>query len=383
MPQNDGCIIVGLTVENKEISGKYKLFNFYYGILNSSLRMNLRCVSIRCIKSWTSSPPSPRWKVVDFFSIFVMVEIWVDIESLASNSNVPDQKISSRGNPKQKVVLEALVARIFASVTAIKAAYAELQMAQNPCNNSAVQAADEAIVEELRTLLELKRKFLKRELDLSPLITLMLAEIQEQQSLMKTYEITIKKLESDVEAEGSEVDSLHKQFKDRLAFNKSLENKLNASGPLSMFDNINNISTLNLSHFLQVLHKALRSVRSFVKLMIKEMELANWDLDAAAKAIESGVVFVKQNHRCLAFESFVCRTMLEGFNLHDFCLGKELKPRKTDPVKHFNEFKALRSANSKLFLARNLDFSFGKFIRAKYLNLVHFRFKCSFFHQEG
>ncbi|KAE8667574.1 Trehalose-phosphatase/synthase 7 isoform 1 [Hibiscus syriacus] len=172
------------------------------------------------------------------------------------NSN-PDQKISSRGNPKQKAVLEALVAKIFASVTAIKAAYADLQMAQNPYNNGAVQAADEAIVEELRTLLELKRKFLKRDFDLSPLITLMLAEIQEQQSLMKTYEITINKLESDVEAEGSEVDSLHKQFKDRLALNKSLEKKLNASGP-------------------------------FVKLMIKEMELANWDLDTAAKAIESG-----------------------------------------------------------------------------------------------
>ncbi|KAE8714910.1 Glucose-6-phosphate/phosphate translocator 2 [Hibiscus syriacus] len=122
-------------------------------------------------------------------------------------------------------------------------------MAQNPYNNSTVQDANEAIVEELRTLSELKRKFLKRELDLSPQITLMLAEIQEQQSLKKTYEIIIKKLESDVEVEGSEVDSLHKQFKDRLAFN------------------------------------------NFVKLIIKEMELANWDLDAAAKAIESGVVF--------------------------------------------------------------------------------------------
>ncbi|XP_039060099.1 protein GRAVITROPIC IN THE LIGHT 1-like [Hibiscus syriacus] len=294
------------------------------------------------------------------------------------NSN-PDQKITSRGNSKQKAVLEASVAKIFASVTAIKAAYAELQMAQNPYNNGAIQAADESIVEELRTLSELKRKFLKKELDLSPQITLMLAEIQEQQSLMKTYEITIKKLESDVESKGLEIDSLLNQFNDRLAFNKSPERKLNASGPLSMFDNINKISTLNPSHFLQVLHKALRSVRSFVKLMIKEMELANWDLDAAAKAIEPGAVFVKQKQRCFAFESFVCRTVLEGFNLHDFGLGKEVKPGRTDPGKHFNEFKALKSANPKLFLARNPDSSFGKFIRTKYLNLVHAKMECSFF----
>ncbi|KAE8721272.1 putative hexaprenyldihydroxybenzoate methyltransferase [Hibiscus syriacus] len=121
------------------------------------------------------------------------------------NSN-PDQKISSRGNPKQKVVLEALVAKIFASVTAIKAAYAELQMAQNPYNNGVVQAADEAIVEELRTLSELKRKFLKRELDLSPQITLMLAEIQEQQSLMKTYEITIKNWNPTLKQKFREID---------------------------------------------------------------------------------------------------------------------------------------------------------------------------------
>ncbi|GMI72318.1 CHIQUITA1-LIKE 6, unfertilized embryo sac 1 [Hibiscus trionum] len=292
----------------------------------------------------------------------------------------PDHKIPSHGNTKQKAVLEALVAKIFASVTAIKAGYAELQMAQNPYNNGAIQTADEAIVEELRTLSELKRKFLKKELDLSPQITLMLAEIQEQQSLMKTYEITIKKLESDVERKDSEIDSLRKQFKDCLAFNKSLEKKLNASGPLSMFDNINKLSTLNPSQFLQVLHKALRSVKSFVKLMIKEMELANWDLDiAAAKAVEPGVVFVKQNHRCFAFESFVCRTMLEGFNLHDFGLNKEVKPRKTEPGKYFDEFKSLRSANPKLFLARNPNSSFGKFIRTKYLNLVHAKMECSFF----
>ncbi|XP_039031103.1 uncharacterized protein LOC120165710 [Hibiscus syriacus] len=48
------------------------------------------------------------------------------------------------------------------------------------------------------------------------------------------------------------------------AFNRSLERKLNASAPLSMFDDIQ-FTKLNPGHFVQVLHFSLRSARSFVK----------------------------------------------------------------------------------------------------------------------
>ena len=96
--------------------------------------------------------------------------------------------------------MEALIARLFAGVTTIKASYAEFQMAQHPYNNNSIQASDQAVVDELRAISELKRKFLKKELDLSPQVTIMLAEIQEQQSIKKTYEITIKRLQSEVHA---------------------------------------------------------------------------------------------------------------------------------------------------------------------------------------
>ncbi|XVF27451.1 hypothetical protein REPUB_Repub14bG0107500 [Reevesia pubescens] len=297
------------------------------------------------------------------------------------DDSTPDHKSSDKhgdSKVKQKAVLEALVAKVFASVTSIKAAYAELQMAQHPYNSDAIQAADQAVVEELRALSELKRKFLKKELDLSPQVTLMLAEIEEQQSLMRTYEITMKKLESDVEEKGSDIALLHKQLEDCIAFNKSLEKKLNASGPLSMFDNIQ-FTTLNPSHFVQVLHCTLRSVRSFVKMMIQEMELAKWDLDAAAKTIEPGAVFAKQSNRCFAFESFVCKTMLEGFNSHDFGISKDSGSKKPDPEQCFNKFKTLKSAPPKSFLVQNPNSSFAKFIRTKYLNLVHAKMECSFF----
>ncbi|KAL4333694.1 hypothetical protein GQ457_07G029850 [Hibiscus cannabinus] len=303
-----------------------------------------------------------------------------------SQHKLPDRKASSQAanqqgdysKVKQKAVFEALLAKVFASVTSVKAAYAELQMAQHPYNSDAIQASDQAVVEELVALSELKRKFLKKELDLSPQVTLMLAEIQEQQSLMRTYEITIKKLQSDAEEKDSGIALLHKQLRDCTALNESLEKKLNPSGPLLMFDDFQ-FTKLNPSHFVQVLHFSLRSARSFVKMMIREMELAKWDLGAAAETIEPGAVFAKERHRCFAFESFVCKTMLEGFNSHDFRLTEDSPTKRLDPEQHFNAFKNLKSVEPKSFLAQNPNSCLAKFTRTKYLNLVHAKMECSFF----
>ncbi|KAE8729025.1 putative hexaprenyldihydroxybenzoate methyltransferase [Hibiscus syriacus] len=97
------------------------------------------------------------------------------------------------------------LAMVFVSVTSIKTAYAKLQMAQNPYNSDAIQAAEQAVMEQLKVLSELKHKFLKHELDVSPQVSLMHAKIQEQQSLMRTDEINIKKLEYDIERKVADI----------------------------------------------------------------------------------------------------------------------------------------------------------------------------------
>ncbi|KAL5576982.1 hypothetical protein UlMin_018681 [Ulmus minor] len=286
-------------------------------------------------------------------------------------------KLFDRGEDirgRNRAVMEALVAKLFAGITSIKASYAELQMAQNPYNSDAIQVADQSVVDELKSISELKRSFLKKELDLSPQITMMLAEIQEQQSLMKTYEIMIKKLELEVDRKDSDLSSLKKKLEDSVSSNKSLEKKLNASGPLPMLDNLQ-ISSLNRNHFVQFLQHTLRSARSFVKLMIREMEAANWDLDSAINFIEPDASFSKSSHRCFAFESFVSKTMFEGFNLPNFSLTDEHH----QPQIFFETFKKLKSSSPKELLAQNPNSSFGKFTRAKYLQLVHAKMECSLF----
>ncbi|KAL1212833.1 Protein GRAVITROPIC IN THE LIGHT 1 [Cardamine amara subsp. amara] len=294
-----------------------------------------------------------------------------DLKS-TSSSRSGEIKVKER----RRAVLEAVVAKIFASTTSIKAAYAELQVAQRPYDNDAIQAADTAVVDELRALSELKRSFLRKELNLSPQVAIMLAEIQEQQSLMRTYEITIKKLESEVSEKQLRIDSLKTNHEENSAFNKSLEKKLTASGSISVLDNIQ-FSNLNLSHFVQTLGFTLRSVRSFVKTMVKEMESARWDLDAAASAAISinvrnaSTVFARPSHRCFAFESFVCGKMLENFEFPNFSLRNEKSNRK--------QFENLRSVDPVQYLTRNPGSSFAKFTLHKYLSVVHAKMECSFF----
>ncbi|XP_027191376.1 protein GRAVITROPIC IN THE LIGHT 1 [Cicer arietinum] len=296
------------------------------------------------------------------------------------NNNNNNSKVRNRN----KAVMEALIARLFAGVTTIKASYAELQMAQHPYNNDSIQQADQAVVDELRSISELKRRFLKKELDLSPQVTIMLSEIQEQQSIMKTYEITIKKIQGEVDAKDSKISSLRKQLAECIAFNKSLEKKLNNSESLSLFVNLE-LSMLNPNHFVYFLQHTLKSIRSFVKLMIGEMESAHWDLEASVKFIHPNANFTKPNHFCFAFESFVSITMFEGFNYPNFIVQDD-PFQKNQNIQHhshqslyFDKFKKLKSLNMKQYLETNPKSSFARFLKSKYMQLVHAKMECSLF----
>ncbi|KAJ1402191.1 hypothetical protein SESBI_28290 [Sesbania bispinosa] len=253
---------------------------------------------------------------------------------------------------RNRAVMEALIARLFAGVATIKAAYAELQMAQQPYNNKAIQVADQALVDELRAISELKHSFLQKKLKLSP----------------------------QLHGKESDISSLKKQLDECIAFNNSLEKKLNSSGSLSVLDNLH-LSVLNPSHFTQFLHHTLRSIRNFVKLMIRGMESAHWDLEAAAKSIHPDAIFATESHQCFAFESFVCITMFEGFNYPNFTVPSKPLEKHHHHIKnlYFDKFKKLKSLNLKHYLAHNSNSSLARFLKSKYLQVVHAKMECSLF----
>ncbi|KAL0406722.1 UNVERIFIED_CONTAM: protein GRAVITROPIC IN THE LIGHT 1 [Sesamum latifolium] len=279
-----------------------------------------------------------------------------------------------------RAVKEAFMAKLFASVSAVKAAYAQLQFAQSPYDPDGIQSADQIVVSELKNLSELKQSYLKKKLDeTSPETTLLLSEIQEQKSLLKTYEITGKKLDSELKLKDSEITFLKEKLADTSSDNKLLEKRLNSSGQLSVPENAK-LSGLRPSHFIAYFRLAIKTVRSFVRLLISEMESAGWDLDAAAGSIQPGISFWQPNHICFAFEYFVCRQMFDGFDHPHFSTRIESLPE-ADKRRHlfFDRFMELKSVRPVDYLAWKPKSTFAAFCRNKYLRLIHPKMEASLF----
>ncbi|PIN12117.1 hypothetical protein CDL12_15257 [Handroanthus impetiginosus] len=277
---------------------------------------------------------------------------------------------------RARAATEAFLAKLFASISSIKAAYAQMQFSQSPYDGEGIQSADQIVVSELKKLSELKQSYIKKQLnETSPETTLLLSEIEEQKSLLKTYEITSKKLDSEHKLKDSEITFLEEKLAEANRENRSLEKKLNSSGQLAIPDGIK-LSDLRPSHFITYFRQTLKSIRTFVRLLISEMESADWDLEAAASSIKPGISFWKPNHKCFAFESFVCKEMFDGFNRPNFSrLHEDDKNRRL----FFDCFLELKSVRPRDYLAWKPKSLFASFCRRKYLKLMHPKMEASFF----
>lgn len=287
---------------------------------------------------------------------------------------------------QKRAVMDAFIAKLFATISSVKAAYAELQFFHLPYDADGIQSADQILVSELQSLSELKQSFLKKHFDdFSPETTQLSAEVQEQKSLIKTYEITRKKLDSQSKLKESEVIFLREKLEDIRRENKIIEKRLNSSGSLSSLSSSSHVklsfSSLSPTNFLFILKQTTKSVRSLVKFMISEMESANWDLDASANSIHPDVVYWDSTHICYAFESFVCKHMFDGFNLPEFSIPEDSpsKEKQTSREFFFDKFMELKSLKAREYLTWKPTSTFAEFCRRKYLKLVHPKMEASLF----
>ncbi|KAJ4839209.1 hypothetical protein Tsubulata_012289 [Turnera subulata] len=284
---------------------------------------------------------------------------------------------------EKRVALEAMLAKLFASISYVKASYAQFQYAQSPYDAEGIQAADQSIVHEFKKLSELKRCFVKKQhyCDPCPEGSVLSAEVQEQKSVLKTYEIMGKKLESQVRLKDSEVTYLKEKLHEVNRQNRSLEKRLNESGQQLL----SGPEDLQPSHFISVLRLTVKSIRSFVKMMIEQMKSAGWDVDGAAMSIvDVGCYWSagKTDDKCFAFESYVSREMFQGFHLPFFSIRSDYRLPDNKRGKQqlfFKRFTELRSVRAIEYLAQNPRSVFGRFCRMKYLQLVHPKMEISFF----
>ncbi|KAF2315379.1 hypothetical protein GH714_039065 [Hevea brasiliensis] len=249
----------------------------------------------------------------------------------SNSQKVHPQPMEESINQNPEAV-EALISKIFTNISSLKSAYIQLQSAHTPYDPEKIQAADKLVISELKNLSELKhfyRENYPKPVCVSPQDSRLAAEIQEQQSLLKTYEVMVKKFQSEIQNKDAEILQLQQQIEEATRKRGKLEKNLKLRG-LSTKESEgsgdeNGFFPVDLTPelFIFAVEAAFKAIHDFSKPLINMMK-AGWDLDAAANSIEPDV--------------FMRRELTK-------------KPR----------------------------FHFGKFCRSKYLAVVHPKMEASFF----
>ncbi|KAJ0052058.1 hypothetical protein Pint_00221 [Pistacia integerrima] len=302
-----------------------------------------------------------------------------------NSQKVHPQPMEEAMNQNPEAV-EALVSKIFSNISSLKSAYIQLQSAHTPYDPDKIQAADKLVISELKNLSELKHFYREnnpKPVCASPQDSRLAAEIQEQQSLLKTYEVMVKKFQSEIQNKDSEIVQLQQLIEEANQKRVKLEKNLKLRG-LSTKESDgsgdeNGFFPVDLTPdlFTATVEAAFLAIHDFSKPLINMMKAAGWDLDAAANSIEPNVVYAKRAHKKYAFESHICQKMFSGFQQESF--GIKSDKLIVNKESFFHQFLALKEMDPLDTLGQNPDSIFGKFCRSKYLVVVHPKMEASFF----
>jgi hypothetical protein len=263
----------------------------------------------------------------------------------------------------------AFVASLFAGASSVKAAYAQLQLAQRPYDSDAIQAADAGLVAELTRLSEMKRRYAR-----DPAAAALAAQAEEQRHLLRTYEVTARKLEAELRARDAEADRARAVL--ARALEEEEERRASPRGGLEGLHH----SGLDTKHFLAALRHAVMSVRSFARTMLDAMGPAGYDPVAAAATAHPGARLRRPGDARFALESFVALNMFASFQRRDLGLAALRGRGAVDRRAFFEEFRSAAPAAASS--SSSLDASseaFREFVRERYLSLVHERMEAAFF----
>ncbi|KAF8049089.1 hypothetical protein N665_2298s0010 [Sinapis alba] len=304
-----------------------------------------------------------------------------------NNQKVHPQPMEQSINQNPEA-MEALISNLFGNISSLKSAYIQLQSAHTPYDPDKIQEADKVVISELKNLSELKHFYREnnpKPVCVSPQDSRLAAEIQEQQSLLKTYEVMVKKFQSEIQNKDSEITQMLEKIEEanqkRLKLEKNLKLRGMSSTNESSFggDVSLEFPDLTIELFMSTYEAASKAVHDFSKPLINMMKAAGWDLDSAANSIEPDVAYAKRPHKKYAFESYICQRMFSGFQHKDFSVDSETAMADDDTETFFRQFLALKDMDPLDDLCTNPDSNFGKFCRSKYLILIHPKMEASFF----
>ncbi|KAF5186538.1 Irk-interacting protein [Thalictrum thalictroides] len=303
----------------------------------------------------------------------------------SNNQKVHPQPMEEATSPNQETP-EALVSKIFTNISSLKSAYILLQAAHTPYDPDKIEAADKLVISELKNLSELKHSYREKNpkpVSDSPQDSRLVAEIQEQQNLLKTYEVMVKKFQTQLQTKDSEIVQLqqliHESNQKRMKLEKKLKLKGLSDKAPEELEAKNECFSMELTPdlFTSSAEASYKAIHDFSKPLINMMKAAGWDLDAAANSIEPSVIYARRAHKKYAFESLICQRMFSGFQEECFSVESDDVPVTKEGF--FHQFIALREMDPLDILSKSPDSIFGKFCRSKYLAVVHPKMEASFF----
>ncbi|KAA8515913.1 hypothetical protein F0562_019092 [Nyssa sinensis] len=201
--------------------------------------------------------------------------------------------------PSNTYFVETLMSSLFATISSFEASYLQLQTAHVPFDEDTIKTADRALVSHLQRsshIRQLYRNFRKNPNFNAefPIESCLEAQVQENQSKLRTLETAFNRLQSDIDVKDDEVLVLRQKLDDIQKTNSKLSKWLSInsnSNPKSLTDVL-----LTIRVFDKMLREACRALHKFTKLLIDLMKKAGWDLDLAANSVHPDIDYPKKDH---------------------------------------------------------------------------------------
>lgn len=250
-----------------------------------------------------------------------------------------------------------------------------------------MKTTDKVLISHLQRLSEFKKFYCNPNLYTSfPFGSSLEAEVEENQSKLRTLGTVSNRLQLELEKKHDEVFRMRKKLDEVQKGNVNLSKRL-CSGNVNSCDVL-----LSVRVFESVLHDGFRAAHKFTKILIGLMRKAGWDLGLAANAVHPGVVYSKKGHNQYALLSYVCLGMFQGFDLVSFGLSSER--RDEEELMSSGEFFDLDlkgrdsclkqllehvSSNPMELLSIHPGCEFSRFCEMKYERLIHPSMESSIF----
>uniref|UniRef100_A0A5B6ZU41 Uncharacterized protein n=1 Tax=Davidia involucrata TaxID=16924 RepID=A0A5B6ZU41_DAVIN len=334
----------------------------------------------------TDTEDADGFTLLDSAEEFIPDQKVVVIKPDQTHNSSPTKSACPIG-PSTTQFIETLMSSLFATFSSFEASYLQLQTAHVPFDEDTIKTADRALVSHLQRLSDIRqlyRNFRKTPNFNAefPIGSCLEAQVQENQSKLRTLETVVNQLQSDIDVKHDEVLVLRQKLDDIQKTNSKLSkgSSINSnSNPKSSTDVL-----LTIRVFDKMLREAWKALHSFTKLLIDLMKKAGWDLDLAANSVHPDIDYAKKGHIRYAFLSYVCLGMFRGFDSEGFglvengivCNGKGSTFDKYSSLKQLIEHV---SSNPMEVLTKNPNCEFSKFCEKKYQQLIHPTMESSIF----